>query len=189
MECDENGSGLCYITAGAVIIKRWSCEVLAILRCYAASIGSQFLTFWGSLSAPSSRVKQSKKVKLFLSVPGWHIVKVEAHLHWFLTSLLHEGKSPALCSSHLTISPPPTINRSSTKWIGDLVGPSAWIGIFGWQILVPARNQTPHHPAHSTITLCQHHALISVVMNLQLPLHDRQLSGKGLNDCTVQYVT
>ena len=79
MECDENGSGSCYIMAGAVIIKWLICEFIAILRCYAASTGSQLLTFWGSLSGPSSRVKQSKKVKLFLSVPGWHAVEEEMH--------------------------------------------------------------------------------------------------------------
>jgi len=130
MECDENGSGSCYIMAGAVIIKWWSCEVLAILRCYVASIGSQLLTLWGSLSGPSSRVKQSKKVKLFLSVPGWHIVGIEVHLHWFWTSLLCEDKSPALCSSHLTISTPPTINTPGIRWIGDWVGPSTRLGMF-----------------------------------------------------------
>ena len=73
--------------AGADIIKRWSCEVFAILRCYAV-----LLTSWGSQSVPSSRAKKSKKVNLFLSVPCRHIVGVEIHLHWFLTSPLYGGK-------------------------------------------------------------------------------------------------
>jgi hypothetical protein len=63
------------------------------------------------------------------------------------------------------------------------VGPRARLDISDERkILVPARIRTPHCPAHSTvtilITLYQHHALIFVVMNLQIPLHDRQISRK-----------
>jgi hypothetical protein len=163
---------------GAAISKRWSCEVCAILGCNAASIGSQLLTFWGSLSVPSSRATQSKKVKLFLSISCRHIGGVEIHLDWFLTSPLYGVKSPALCPSHLTFSPPPTRNSPGTQWIGGLVGPSTWLDILdGRRILVPARIRTQHFPAHSTvsipITLSQHHVMIFVVMNFQIPLHDR----------------
>jgi hypothetical protein len=119
--------------AGADIIKTWSCEVFVILRCNAGSIGSHSLTFWGSLPVPSSRVKQSKKVKLFLSVPCRHTVGVEIHLHWFLTSPLYGSKSPALCPSHLSISPPPTINSPGTQWIAGWVGPRARLGSFARQ--------------------------------------------------------
>ena len=137
MECDENGSGSCYIMAGADIIKRWSCEVFAILRFYAVSIASQLLTFWSSLSVPSSRVNQSKKVKLFQSVPNRHMAGVEIHLHCFWTSPLYGGKWPALCPSHITISAQPTINSPGTQWIGGWVGPSTRLGIlFDRQILV-----------------------------------------------------
>ena len=36
-------------------------QILALLRCYAAEIGSLLSTFRNNLSVPSSRVKQSKK--------------------------------------------------------------------------------------------------------------------------------
>ena len=157
--------------AGADIIKRWSCEVFAVLGCYAVSIGSQLLTSWGRLSVPSSRVKQFKKMNLFLSVPCRHIVGVEIHLHWFLTSPLYGGKSSGLCPSHLTISPPPTINSPGTQRTGGFVGPALDI-LDDRKILVPAKNQTPHRTAHSTIsipiTLSQHHALLFVEMNFQI---------------------
>ena len=137
---------------GADIIKSWICEVFGILRYYAVSISSHLLMFWGSLWVPSSRVKQSKKVKLFLSVPSRHIVRVEIHLQWFFTSPLYADKSPASWHSHLTISPPPTINSPGTQWIGGWVGPSTQLGILDERFLSQPKSKL-HINQHINYTI------------------------------------
>jgi len=53
-------------------IAKFSYEVSALLRYYAALSGNSLPTFWDSISIPSSRVKKSKKKEWNASEVGCH---------------------------------------------------------------------------------------------------------------------
>jgi hypothetical protein len=42
-------------------IAKSSCEICALLRCYAVKFGNSLLTFWGNLSVSSSNNKKSQR--------------------------------------------------------------------------------------------------------------------------------